>query len=434
MRGGSTRHEKNLSWRHRSGDRDRLLAHIKHGLEEEVAVSNDLDTGDTKPTPMSVDKKSAHVEEKNQNSRDGKMKGLLLLTTVPLVWGTYAPSVKYLYEWRGDSILSPPGLVFNFACYSVSALTLAGVFWFDHLRRRWANKGKVFTPKATAQTNRYAARAGLELGGWLFLGSTLQVWGLELTSASRASFLIQLTTVIVPVLEALLGRRELKAQLWIACMLATVGVSLVSLGGVLSPGIVGIPSTEHVMESVTAGDAQASLLLVLAAIFYSLHVVRLGVHVSRLETLELARAKSIAEVMYSTIALVLAAVIGGQGEIFSRFVSSLVAHPGYLLAFAAATIWNGAITTAYGMWAQTRGQASVAPSEANLVYSMQPLWSTLFAVVFLKEVFGTTESAGAALVLFALFLATRDGQSAASRDAVEVKVMAREQDVGDSIG
>lgn len=103
----------------------------------QVAVSNDLDTGDTKPTPMSVDKKSAHVEEKNQNSRDGKMKGLLLLTTVPLVWGTYAPSVKYLYEWRGDSILSPPGLVFNFACYSVSALTLAGVFWFDHLRRRW---------------------------------------------------------------------------------------------------------------------------------------------------------------------------------------------------------------------------------------------------------------------------------------------------------
>lgn len=38
MRGGSTRHEKNLSWRHRSGDRDRLLAHIKHGLEEEVCM------------------------------------------------------------------------------------------------------------------------------------------------------------------------------------------------------------------------------------------------------------------------------------------------------------------------------------------------------------------------------------------------------------
>lgn len=39
-----------------------------------------------------------------------------------------------------------------------------------------------------------------------------QVWGLELTSASRAGFLVQLTTVIVPVLEAFLGRRKLKPQ------------------------------------------------------------------------------------------------------------------------------------------------------------------------------------------------------------------------------
>lgn len=39
-----------------------------------------------------------------------------------------------------------------------------------------------------------------------------QVWGLELTSASRAGFLVQLTTVIVPVLEAFLGRRRLKPQ------------------------------------------------------------------------------------------------------------------------------------------------------------------------------------------------------------------------------
>ncbi|CAN0602877.1 unnamed protein product, partial [Ectocarpus sp. 12 AP-2014] len=39
-----------------------------------------------------------------------------------------------------------------------------------------------------------------------------QVWGLELTSASRAGFLVQLTTVIVPVLEAFVGRRKLKPQ------------------------------------------------------------------------------------------------------------------------------------------------------------------------------------------------------------------------------
>lgn len=98
------------------------------------------------------------------------------------------------------------------------------------------------------------------------------------------------------------------------------------------------------------------------------------------------------------------------------------------MVFGAVVIWNGAITTAYALWAQTRGQAFVAPSEvgapdagmdfavrdtsltrirmmvkpsstsnlilmnvsftpcsqANLMYSTQPLWSTLFAAILLK--------------------------------------------------
>lgn len=49
--------------------------------------------------------------------------GLLLLATVPLVWGTYGPSVKLLYQ-MGES---PPGLLFNFACYAVSVMTFAAV-------------------------------------------------------------------------------------------------------------------------------------------------------------------------------------------------------------------------------------------------------------------------------------------------------------------
>lgn len=57
--------------------------------------------------------------------------GLLLLSTVPLVWGTYAPSVKYLYQ-MGDS---PPGLLFNFACYVVSVLTFTAVASFNRRPR-----------------------------------------------------------------------------------------------------------------------------------------------------------------------------------------------------------------------------------------------------------------------------------------------------------
>lgn len=56
--------------------------------------------------------------------------GLLLLATVPLVWGTYGPSVKLMYQ-MGES---PPGLLFNFACYAVSVMTFAAVASFNRAK------------------------------------------------------------------------------------------------------------------------------------------------------------------------------------------------------------------------------------------------------------------------------------------------------------
>lgn len=48
-----------------------------------------------------------------------------------------------------------------------------------------------------------------------------------------------------------------------------------------------------------------------------------------------------------------------------RFMSALASKPDLLLVFGAVVVWNGALTSAYAMWAQTRGQASVAPSEVR---------------------------------------------------------------------
>ncbi|CAM9288585.1 unnamed protein product [Discosporangium mesarthrocarpum] len=364
--------------------------------------------------------------------RGKRRAALLVLSTVPLVWGTYAPSVKYLYDSSiGDG--SPPGLIFNLGCYLVSALTLTAA---SSIKDR-AKKGPVERLQgaiastdgvkggspltAAAMKKGDALRAGLELGGWLFLASTVQVWGLGLTSASSAAFLVQLTTLLVPLLEAALGRRRLSPQIWLACALATVGVTLVSLGGILPPGTdlsqvttvlftaggeegVLPPALTALLDASAPGNLMGAFLVATSAVFYSLHVVRLAVHVSRVETLVLAKAKAWAELGYSLLAVVVAAVVGGQGDRFTRFAMALAASPELILLLGVAVVWNGAVTTAYAMWAQARGQALVSPSEANLVYSLQPLWSTLFAVLLLKETFGTMQAAGACLLLGALVL------------------------------
>lgn len=49
-----------------------------------------------------------------------------------------------------------------------------------------------------------------------------------------------------------------------------------------------------------------------------------------------------------------------------RFASALASKPELLTVFTVVVLWNGALTTAYAMWAQTRGQAMVPPSEVRL--------------------------------------------------------------------
>lgn len=45
---------------------------------------------------------------------------------------------------------------------------------------------------------------------------------------------------------------------------------------------------------------------------------RTGVHVSKIDTLSLARAKAFAELGFSTLSVIAAAFLGGQWETFSR--------------------------------------------------------------------------------------------------------------------
>ena len=55
-------------------------------------------------------------------------------------------------------------------------------------------------------------QAGFDLGGWLFIGSTLQIYGLQFTTASKAAFLVQTTTVIVPIIESIVKQTFLNPE------------------------------------------------------------------------------------------------------------------------------------------------------------------------------------------------------------------------------
>jgi drug/metabolite transporter (DMT)-like permease len=71
-----------------------------------------------------------------------------------------------------------------------------------------------------------------------------------------------------------------------------------------------------------------------------------------------------------------------------------------------ATLWTGLISTAYTTYAQSFGQRrNVSPTNANLIYSLQPIATALFAYCLLGETMGPFGIVGGTLIGGAVLVA-----------------------------
>jgi drug/metabolite transporter (DMT)-like permease len=289
---------------------------------------------------------------------------IAVLLSVPVAWGTYAPAVKAVYALPQP----PPGVVFSLAYYVVALACLS----------------VVATTRRDCGPLPY--KAGAELGLYLFLGNLFQVVGLETVSADAAAFLVQTTTIIVPVLEAQVLGAAVSSSTYRNCAVAMAGVAV--LCG----------------ESLESGAAppQGILLILCAALLYSVHVVRLSAIAPDCGALDLAQAKASAEVGFAvaSVAALYAFTPFAAGR---AFVASLPGDsPETLGALATAVIWCGAVTCAYTIWAQSFGQRGVQAARANLIYTSQPITTALFAFLLLHEVPSPGTLAGGGLILVAV--------------------------------
>ena len=349
--------------------------------------------------------------------------GILVLLTVPLAWGTYTPVVKYMYEKMDPSM---PGFVFSAGYYIVAAVSLTVL---SQLQAKNVDQEVLNAPnnlQIEEENNKITTRGGWELGSYLFIGNGLQVVGLQTVPADRAAFLVQLTTVIVPLLSAFAAGNlsAIPLQTWAACIIAFSGVVIMGADG--NSGTDQQNGLLPLEFNVCQGDA----LILLAAVAYSMHVVRLGEYAPRTTAIKLAASKATTEAFLS-IALVAALVfvgssaqsslpefvnkIGHEVVDYYNAISSAVMNGSVLGsdtsigASAAAILWTGWITCAYTIFAQSFGQSRVNPTDSNLIYTTQPLFSSLFAYVLLGELLGVYGYIGAALIGIALWLVSSSG-------------------------
>jgi drug/metabolite transporter (DMT)-like permease len=347
-------------------------------------------------------------------------KGTLVLWTVPLAWGTFEVAVRYIYTTMPEL----PTLFFSASYYAVATVALLLILVVQRLLvangaasipippeqeevpDRAANgvtrtatdvPESLFlteggSPRPAPVVLRHALRGGLELGTYLFFGNLLQLYGLLSISANRAAFLLQLTTVFVPLLQGVVSWR-----IWRACGLALLGVSVMSfdVSSIWTTTTSSLLDESHPLFRAwqwSVGDT----CVVGAALAYTGHCIRLERYAQQIPNPVLLGATKAATEFAWTLLLVSAvlywtqsatvedsswlALTGRECWTFLRSPS----HSSWDVALPA-ILWTGCVPIAYTIVAQSYGQRRVRPVQANLIYTIQPVATAFFAYWILQE-------------------------------------------------
>jgi drug/metabolite transporter (DMT)-like permease len=340
--------------------------------------SNRLDTNWPSSSQALTRRMSSESDfEEVSYDKNSRLAGILVLLTVPLSWGTYGPVVRYMY-----AIQPPvPGFVFSACYYSLAAVTTVAIASFMRMNAKQNDQSSrgVQDPEEAAG---FPLIGGIELGSYLFIANCLQVLGLRTVESDRAGFLVQLTTVLVPVVEALFAQNlsAVPKKTWVACVLAFAGLFIMGVDGKdssLASLDDPLASLATALSSFTGGDC----LIIGAAVFYTLHVVRLGTYARETSPIELAASKATVETIFSillVLGLTAMAPLAGQdggglvafaadngkeiSEFFSSFSEGLSdgsISNAALIPTTGAIFWTGWVTCAYTIFAQSFGQARV---------------------------------------------------------------------------
>ena len=307
---------------------------------------------------------------------------------ITLLFSSNSPVLHAAFSSSSSSI-PPPVLLLNAA---VSVVALVGL-WLGGESLESNTQGSSSLPSSSSllttngrEQDPLTLQAGVELGVWKFLATTANMYGLALTTAGHGALLIQLTTLIVPVVQGTQGvsiPRKIQASI----VLALAGVVC------FTQDPTGTPSAQ--------GDA----LCVLAAIFYATYDLRLFVWGKRVAARSLITTK-IGTQAFLSVGL-LAACGGSETlQFFSHEAAAAATSPETSwIRLLPVVLWSGIAVNAVAPFLQVGGQQIVGPTRCQTIYASQPLWAALLSFVWLGETIGLQGMIGGSAFLVALFLA-----------------------------
>ena len=286
--------------------------------------------------------------------KNKQLAGSLLLLLTALIWGC-----AFVSQRIGMSYVGP--FTFN------SIRTFIGGLFLIPFIPIFCRNQPMLPPKGSART--VLLTGGLVCGLLLCLATNLQQVGIQYTTAGKAGFITSLYIVLVPLLGLFIGQR-VRISLWVAVILAVIGLYLLCMGGRL------------VLER---GD----LYILLCALTFAFHILAVGYFATRTDGIKLSCLQFL--------------ISGAVGMIFMFIFETPRIND--ILVCTLPILYAGIFSCGLAYTFQIIGQKHVSPAVASLLMSFESVFAALSGALILGEHFSARELIGCLLMFCAVILA-----------------------------
>lgn len=269
-----------------------------------------------------------------------------LIVLVALFWGS-----TYFLTKMAVAELEPFNLT---ALRFGTAFIITALFFFKRIRK----------------ADRVVIKYSIILGVLAVIAVLSMTFGVQYTTASNAGFLISLSVVMIPLISVVVLKKRIKAKLLLSVILATIGIVCLTLNEQLT---------------INKGD----ILCILCATSFAVQVLIM----ERIP-------KSADSVAIGALQLGITAVVN---FILSFFLENFTV-PSDLKVWGVIVIL-GVFCTAFCYIIQIYALKNTSAIQAGIILSLEPVFSAIFAYIFLGELLSKQGYIGAILLFISVILA-----------------------------
>jgi len=262
----------------------------------------------------------------------------LLLLTVAIAWGVTFLMVQ-------EAIDSTPVYSFLFFRFALASILMFFIAF------KYINKTSVKT-----------VLYGVLLGSFLFFAFATQTFGLSYTKSSVVAFITGLNVVCVPFLAYFIFKDKVRKNVFIASLIAVIGLYLLTMSGVLTLGT-------------------GELLTLICAFLFALHIIFTG--------------KFSKEVNVYLLVLFQLITVSILSLLFSLIFDTHTFNIDYNYPFYKAVIVTAVFATVYAFLIQTYMQQFTTPTKTAIIFTMEPVSAAIFAYLTIQEILSSAQILGA---------------------------------------